>query len=120
MLPMDMDFDDEYSDEEYGEEMFEDEMAAAAMSRPQEKVVNMNVASGMSLPPFETVLLTSRRLRNRSQDSRRYSGSYSQYPSSSYWICGSPSRGSYCHAQSFWGSHSSNSFVCWSRQDCSY
>ena len=46
MLPMDMDFDDEYSDEEYGEEMFEDEMAAAAMSRPQEKVVNMNVASG--------------------------------------------------------------------------
>jgi len=46
MLSMDMDFDDEYSDEEYGEEMFEDEMAAAAMSRPQEKVVNMNVASG--------------------------------------------------------------------------
>jgi E3 ubiquitin-protein ligase TRIP12 len=69
MLPMDMDFDDEYSDEEYGEEMFEDEMAAAAMSRPQEKVVNMNVASGMSLPPLETVLLMSRRFRNRSQDS---------------------------------------------------
>ena len=70
MLPMDMDFDDEYSDEEYGEEMFEDEMAAAAMSRPQEKVVNMNVASGTYLS-FVTVSmwLTSRRLRNRSQDS---------------------------------------------------
>jgi E3 ubiquitin-protein ligase TRIP12 len=120
MLPMDMDFDDEYSDEEYGEEMFEDEMAAAAMSRPQEKVVNMNVASGMSLPPFETVLLMSRRFRNRSQDSRRYSGRYSQYRSSSQWICGPSSCGSHRHAQPFRSSHSSNSLVCWSRQDCSY
>jgi hypothetical protein len=46
MLSMDMEFDDEYSDEEYGEEMFESEMAAAALDRPQEKVVNMNVNSG--------------------------------------------------------------------------
>jgi E3 ubiquitin-protein ligase TRIP12 len=46
-LDMDMDFDeDEYSDEEFGDEMFENEMAAAALSRSQEKVVNMNVTPG--------------------------------------------------------------------------
>lgn len=64
MLNMDMDFDEEYSDEEYGEEMFEDEMAAAAMARPQEKVVNMNVASGM--PSFRSHMwsLTGRWFRD--------------------------------------------------------
>lgn len=47
IIPLDMEFDDdEYSDEEFGDEMFENEMAAAALSRSQEKVVNMNVTSG--------------------------------------------------------------------------
>jgi hypothetical protein len=43
---MDMDFDEDYSDGDYDEEMFESEMAAAALARHQEKVVNMNVTSG--------------------------------------------------------------------------
>jgi E3 ubiquitin-protein ligase TRIP12 len=46
VLPMDMDFDEDYSDGDYDEEMFESEMAAAALARHQEKVVNMNVTSG--------------------------------------------------------------------------
>ena len=44
-MNMDMDYDDEYSDEEYGEEVFEEDMEEELV-RPQEKVVNMNVAPG--------------------------------------------------------------------------
>lgn len=43
---MDMDYDDEYSDEEYGDEVFEEEMEEE-LARPQEKVVNMDVAPGV-------------------------------------------------------------------------
>ena len=58
IIPLDMEFDDdEYSDEEFGDEMFENEMAAAALSRSQEKVVNMNVTSGK--PNVQTVKLGS-------------------------------------------------------------
>ena len=42
---MDMDYDDEYSDDEYGDEVFEEDMEEE-MVRPQERVVNMNVAAG--------------------------------------------------------------------------
>jgi len=121
MLPIDLDFEDEYSDEEYGEEMFEDEMAAAAMARPQEKVVNMNVASGMShsfcVPSGRR--LTRRRFGHRSQDSRRYSSSY---PSASCYSKHSCSRSlRRCrryYTQPLWRGHSSNGFVRRSRQDC--
>lgn len=45
-LPMDLDFDEDYSDEEFGEEeVFEEDMEEE-LARPQEKVVNMNVAPG--------------------------------------------------------------------------
>jgi E3 ubiquitin-protein ligase TRIP12 len=43
---MDLDFDEDYSDEEFGEEeVFEEDMEEE-LARPQEKVVNMNVAAG--------------------------------------------------------------------------
>lgn len=44
-MGMNMDFEDEYSDEDYTEEVFEEEMEEE-LARPQEKVVNMNVAPG--------------------------------------------------------------------------
>lgn len=47
-IGMDMDFDDDYSDDEYGEEVFEEDMEEE-LARPQEKVVNMNVAPGTLL-----------------------------------------------------------------------
>lgn len=46
-LATDMDLDDDYSDEEYGEEVFEEDVQEE-LDRPQEKVVNMNVAAGQS------------------------------------------------------------------------
>lgn len=52
-IGMDMDFDDDYSDEEYGEEVFEEDMEEE-LARPQEKVVNMNVAAGKTIPVLST------------------------------------------------------------------
>lgn len=46
-MPVDMDFDEEYSDEEYDAEVYEEDMEEEII-RPVEKVVNMSLAPGMS------------------------------------------------------------------------
>jgi E3 ubiquitin-protein ligase TRIP12 len=115
-LPMDLDFDEDYSDvdDEYPEEVFEEDMEDE-LARPQEKVVNMNVAPGTSFSACNISWLTSRWLSGRGQDSRRYSssdaharfgptGSYSRRRRTIRYTC-----------TSYW-----RSIVCWGRQDCTY